>query len=42
MQGNRVVKSDLNQDGKDDILMSFGRLDDKKVRQTIKILYSGS
>jgi hypothetical protein len=42
MQGNRVVNSDLNQDGKDDILMSFGRLDDKKVRQTIKILYSGS
>lgn len=40
MQGRRVVASDLNLDGKDDFVMSYGRLDDKTIRNTIKILFA--
>ncbi|KPV98354.1 FG-GAP repeat protein [Pseudoalteromonas sp. P1-9] len=42
MQGRRVVTSDLNLDGKDDLVMSYGRLDDKNMRKTIKILFATS
>jgi hypothetical protein len=42
MMGRRVVSADLNQDGKDDLVMSYGRLDEEKMRNTIKILFAQS
>lgn len=42
MQGRRVVSTDLNQDGRDDLVMSYGRLDNENMRSTIKILFAQS
>lgn len=39
-QGDMLVSDDLNNDGKDDILIKYGREDDKILRNTFKILMS--
>lgn len=39
-QGEMLVTSDINNDGKDDILIKYGRADDKKHHNTFRILMS--
>ena len=38
MQGNRVVMADLNQDGLDDIAMTYGKMDESGLQKQIKVL----
>lgn len=41
-QGEMLVTSDINSDGKDDILIKYGRADDKKHHNTFRILMSNT
>lgn len=39
-QGAMLISNDLNNDGKDDILIKYGREDERQLRNTFKILMS--
>ncbi|XPF92863.1 FG-GAP repeat domain-containing protein [Colwellia sp. RE-S-Sl-9] len=41
-QGEMLATSDLNNDGQDDILIKYGRADDKKYHNTFRILMSNT